>query len=116
MAWVDKIKRWTGLSVEESIRMTEDRDKMEKVPPWCGQPSDRGRLQNGTEQNRTLRYCSFFVENRRKCNISVKLAAVQPPSRADSHKYTSGGDDFRHVIHQHRHTRSVHEKTRPKCR
>jgi len=26
-AWIDKIKSWTGLSVEESIRMTEDRDK-----------------------------------------------------------------------------------------
>jgi len=23
---------------------------MEKVRPWCGQPSDRGRLKNGTEQ------------------------------------------------------------------
>ena len=23
--------------------------KMEKVRPWCGQPSDRGRLKNGTE-------------------------------------------------------------------
>ena len=22
---------------------------MEKVRPWCGQPSDRGRLKNGTE-------------------------------------------------------------------
>jgi len=26
-AWVDNIKTWTGLSVEESMRMTEDRDK-----------------------------------------------------------------------------------------
>ena len=26
---------------------------MEKVRPWCGQPSDRGRLKNRTEQNRT---------------------------------------------------------------
>ena len=26
---------------------------MEKVRPWCGQPSDRGRLRNRTEQNRT---------------------------------------------------------------
>jgi len=26
-AWIDNIKSWTGLSVEESIRMTEDRDK-----------------------------------------------------------------------------------------
>jgi len=25
---------------------------MEKVHPWCGQPSDRGRLKNRTEQNR----------------------------------------------------------------
>jgi len=29
-AWMDNIKRWTGLSVEESIRMTEDRDKWRK--------------------------------------------------------------------------------------
>jgi len=26
---------------------------MEKVRPWCGQPSDRGRLTNRTEQNGT---------------------------------------------------------------
>jgi len=26
-AWMDNINTWTGLSVEESIRMTEDRDK-----------------------------------------------------------------------------------------
>jgi len=26
-AWINNIKSWTGLSVEESIRMTEDRDK-----------------------------------------------------------------------------------------
>jgi len=24
---------------------------MEKVRPWCGQPSDRGRLRNRTEQS-----------------------------------------------------------------
>jgi len=27
MAWMDNINTWTGLTVEESIRMTEDRDK-----------------------------------------------------------------------------------------
>jgi len=27
MAWIDNIKTWAGLSVEESIRMTEDEDK-----------------------------------------------------------------------------------------
>jgi len=26
-AWMDNIKTWTGLSIEESVRMTEDRDK-----------------------------------------------------------------------------------------
>jgi len=30
MAWMDNINVWTGLSVEESIRMTEDRDKQRK--------------------------------------------------------------------------------------
>ena len=27
-AWMDNIKTWTGLSVEESITMTDDRDKL----------------------------------------------------------------------------------------
>jgi len=27
MAWIDYVNMWTGLSVEESVRMTEDRDK-----------------------------------------------------------------------------------------
>ena len=27
MAWMDNITTWTGLSMEESIKMTEDRDK-----------------------------------------------------------------------------------------
>jgi len=29
-AWMDNIKTWTGLSVEESVRMTADRDKRRK--------------------------------------------------------------------------------------
>jgi len=49
-AWMDNIETWTGLSVEESIRMTERQGQMEKVRPWCGQLSDRGRLKNRTEQ------------------------------------------------------------------
>jgi len=31
---------------------------MEKVRPWCGQPSDRGRLKNRTEQDHAKR--SFY--------------------------------------------------------
>ena len=48
-ARIDNINMWTGLSVEESIRMREDRDKTEKVRPWCGQPSDQERLNNRTQ-------------------------------------------------------------------
>jgi len=38
-AWMDNIKTWTGLSVEESIRMTEDGDEWRKyvhgvANPW----------------------------------------------------------------------------------
>jgi len=38
-AWMDNINTWTGLSVEESIRMTEARDKWRKyvhgvANPW----------------------------------------------------------------------------------
>ena len=53
-AWMDNIKRWTGLSVEESIRMAEDGDKWKKSTSMvCGQPSDRGRLNNRTEPRPT---------------------------------------------------------------
>ena len=38
-AWVDNINTWTGLPVEESVRMTEDRDKWIKyVYGVHGQP------------------------------------------------------------------------------
>jgi len=38
MAWIDNIKSWTGLSVEESIRMTEDRDKWRKYVHGVANP------------------------------------------------------------------------------
>jgi len=34
----DNIKMWTGLSVEESIRMTEDRDKWRKYVHGVANP------------------------------------------------------------------------------
>ena len=38
-AWIDNIKSWTGLSVEESIRMTENRDKWRKYVHGVANPS-----------------------------------------------------------------------------
>jgi len=37
-AWIDNIKSWTGLSVEESIRMTEERDKWRKYVHGVANP------------------------------------------------------------------------------
>jgi len=42
-AWIDNIKSWTGLSVEESIRMTEDRDKWRKYDHGVANP----RIEDG---------------------------------------------------------------------
>ena len=38
MAWMDNIKTWTGLSLEESVRMTEDRDKWRKYVNGVANP------------------------------------------------------------------------------
>jgi len=37
-AWMDSINTWTGLSVEESVRMTEDRDKWRKYVHGVANP------------------------------------------------------------------------------
>jgi len=37
-AWIDNIKTWTGLSVEESVRMSEDRDKWRKYVRGVANP------------------------------------------------------------------------------
>ena len=42
-AWMDNIKTWTGLSVEESIRMTEDRYKWRKYVHGVANP----RIEDG---------------------------------------------------------------------
>jgi len=42
-AWIENIKTWTGLSVEESIRMTEDRDKWRKYVHGVANP----RIEDG---------------------------------------------------------------------
>ena len=48
-AWMDNIKTWTGISVEGSIRMTEDRDKWRKYVHGVA----NRRIEDGqrTEQN-----------------------------------------------------------------
>ena len=43
--WVDNVETWTGLRVWKS-QNDRGQGQMEKVRPWCGQPSDQGRLKN----------------------------------------------------------------------
>ena len=42
-AWMNNIKTWTGLSVEETVRMTEDRDKWRKYDYGVANP----RIEDG---------------------------------------------------------------------
>jgi len=42
-AWVDNTKTWTGLPVEESIRMTDDRDNWRKYVHGVAKP----RIEDG---------------------------------------------------------------------
>jgi len=42
-AWMDNIKTWSGLPVEESIRMTEDREKRRKYVHGVANP----RIEDG---------------------------------------------------------------------
>jgi len=42
-AWRDNIKTWTGLSTEESVRITEDRDKWRKYVHGVANP----RIEDG---------------------------------------------------------------------
>jgi len=52
-AWMDNINTWTGLSVEESIRTTEDIDKQSTSMVWPALRLRTAEKQNRTEQNRT---------------------------------------------------------------
>ena len=50
-AWMDNIKTWTGLPVEESIRMTEDRDKWRNTfMVWQTLGLRTAKEQNGISQ------------------------------------------------------------------
>ena len=86
--WMDKIKTWTGLSVEESIRMT---DKWRKyvhdsmVWPTLGWRTDK-------EQNRTSRtrqWCNCKLRPGTPCTT---VSSRQPPSsRTRRNPYNAAG-------------------------
>jgi len=48
---MDNIKTWTGLPVEESVRMTEDRDKWKKYVHGAA----NAQIETAEEQDRTCK-------------------------------------------------------------
>ena len=54
---------------------------MEKVRPWCGQPSDRGRLKNGTEP--AARRGQPSVDNRYAAPTDISAARAQAAADVD---------------------------------
>jgi len=66
-AWIDNIKTWAGLSVEESIRMTEDRDKRRKYVHGVANPriKDGNRTEHKVLSETTYWFRQYrYLENR----------------------------------------------------
>ena len=59
-ARMDNIKTWTGLPVEESIRMTEDRDERRKYVDGVAKPQIEDSIK--TEQNTTHVGITFLLD------------------------------------------------------
>ena len=68
MAWMDNIKTWTGLSMEESIRMTEDRDKWRKYVHGVANPriEDSWRTNRSCHLDTTRQMSAVSVDSRDK--------------------------------------------------
>jgi len=119
MAWMDSIKTWTGLSVEESIKMTEDRDKWRKYVHGVANLGSRTAI----EQNRTTAHSAGRVRRltggfspsltkftivfailgarRRERNAELLQADAADENLSLSHSLSSEGDILNHVSAPH---------------
>jgi len=82
---MDNIKTWTGLSVlEESVRMTEDRDKWRKyVRVVASVGSSTAEEQNRTDDQDAC-------ENRHQMSVGSKDRGVETDGRTDTTDRTTG--------------------------
>jgi len=76
---------------------------MEKVRSWCGQPSDRGRLMNGTEHLHTAGLINSVIPTRRDSGI-----------RAGNHSVAGSTLLWRLRLARRRHVRSLPPPPPPK--
>jgi len=73
-AWMDNIKMWTGLSVEEPIRMTEDKDKWRKYVHGVANLGSR----TAKEQNRIISYRTRYTSDpSSQCRTDDQRVRVQ---------------------------------------
>ena len=65
---------------------------MEKVRPWCGQPSDQGRLKNRTEQNSTALAASRWQKSVSSWRslLYILYFAIQTASHITLHNNKKG--------------------------
>jgi len=76
-AWMDNIKTWTGLPVEESIRMTEDSDTWRKYVHGVANLGSRTATEQNNRQTHNLVYSaersqsSCGRSNRCPCSLKV---------------------------------------------
>jgi len=74
---MDNIKTWTGLSVEESIRMTEDRDKWRKYVHGVANP----RIEDGLRTGSGGRYTQRDSQLRRQLvTVTVTICYIFFPA------------------------------------
>ena len=71
---------------------------MEKVRPWCGQPSDRGRLKNRTEPRSWL-----SVGDERRYDFLLSGRQCVPLSAADTKVSNQITSTVANVTHTHTH-------------
>jgi len=69
---MDNIKSWTGLSVEESIRMTEDRDKWRKYVHGVANPDNWHDASRGHSA-----IAEFLVHHKRNRPSSLHVPSAQ---------------------------------------
>jgi len=101
-AWMDNIETWTGLSVEESIRMTDDRDKWRRYVHGVANP----RIEDGW---RTELY-RISIASCGKTSLDVSdvvrsataLGRPQPPLPRRCWRIVSLADECRGSRRRHR--------------
>jgi len=90
--WLNyNIKTWTGLSVEESVRMTEERDKWRKYVHGVANPriDDDYRTEQKFTAHESLSCVYKFVSSRRQVHTCNCVRNINKPITSHKSKYAA---------------------------